>query len=133
MLKKAKIVSAEKAVSNIKSCDTVVFSPACGEPTTIIDALIEEKDRFKDVKLFSTLLLSDYLFTKKEYEKHFRFITSHATSAVKEAIADGRVDFIPIRYSEIPVVFSPNGPYPVNVAIIHTSPPDNFGYMSLGV
>jgi 4-hydroxybutyrate CoA-transferase len=133
MYKKPKIVSAKDAIKNIKSGDLVVFSPACGEPTTIINALLEEKDRFKDVKLFSTLLLSNYSFAKKEYEGHFRFITSHATSTIKEAIADGRVDFLPIRYSEIPIVFSPNGPYPVNVAIIHTSPPDNFGYMSLGV
>ena len=133
MPKKPKIVRVKEAIESIKSGDLIVFSPACGEPKVIMDALLEERERFRDLRLFSTLLFSKYDFVREECEGHFKFITSHSRPPIKEAIKKGRVEFIPLRYSEISEVFSERGPYPADVAIIHTSPPDEFGYMSLGV
>ena len=51
---------------------------------------------------------------------------------VREAVAAGRADYTPIMLSEIEQEFC-SGRLPVDVVLIQLSPPDDYGYMSLGV
>ena len=51
---------------------------------------------------------------------------------VREAIAGGRGDYVPIFLSEIPNLFK-SGKLPIDVALIQTSPPDRNGNLSLGI
>ena len=50
----------------------------------------------------------------------------------RQAITDGRGDYVPIFLSEIPLLFR-RGVLPLDVALIHVSPPDKHGFCSLGV
>ncbi len=51
---------------------------------------------------------------------------------VRAAVHEGRADFTPVLLSEFPLLFK-NKHLPVDVALIHCSPPDEHGFCSLGV
>jgi len=51
---------------------------------------------------------------------------------VRQAVHDGRADFTPVLLSEVPRLFR-DGLLPLDVALIHVSPPDEHGFCSLGI
>jgi acetyl-CoA hydrolase len=51
---------------------------------------------------------------------------------VRAAIHEGRGDFTPCFLSEVPLLFK-NGILPIDVCLIHVSPPDEHGFCSFGV
>jgi 4-hydroxybutyrate CoA-transferase len=60
-------------------------------------------------------------------------VTFHATPALREAFARGQAEFVPLRYSDAPWAFGPDGPWAADVALVQTAPPDAAGRVSLGV
>ena len=52
-------------------------------------------------------------------------------SNLREAVNDGRADFMPVFLSEIPLLFRRNI-LNIDVALVHLSPPDQHGFCSLG-
>jgi 4-hydroxybutyrate CoA-transferase len=48
-------------------------------------------------------------------------------------IAEGKVDFLPLRYSQTVKTFLPNGDLPVDAVFIRVSAPDHRGYCSIGI
>ncbi len=77
-----------------------------------------------------TVGAADYV--KPELEGHLRVNTLFISHNVRKAVHEGRADFTPVLLSEFPLLFK-NGPLPLDVAIIHVSPPDEHGFCSLGV
>jgi len=71
-------------------------------------------------------------YVKPEMFGHFRHIAFFAGANVRQAINAGRADFIPIFLSEIEAQISV-GAIPIQVALIHVSPPDEHGFCSFGV
>ena len=51
---------------------------------------------------------------------------------VRDAVAEGVADYIPVFLSEVPGLFR-NGIMPLDVALVQVSPPDKHGFCSLGV
>jgi acyl-CoA hydrolase len=127
-----KIVSAEDAVSFIKSGDRVYMSGNAAAPYALLRALAERKNELNNVQLTHVLLLGDDPLSKPEMEGHFRHNSLFVGSADREAVNQGRADYVPIFLHEIPDLFY-SGQLPLNVALLHTSPPDEHGFLSLGV
>ncbi len=65
-------------------------------------------------------------------EGHLRVNTLFISANVRKAVQEGRADFTPVLLSEFPLLFK-NKILPVDVAMIHVSPPDEHGFCSLGV
>ncbi len=65
-------------------------------------------------------------------EGHLRVNTMFISANVRKAVHEGRADFTPVLLSEFPLLFK-NGILPLDVAMIHVSPPDEHGFCSLGV
>jgi acetyl-CoA hydrolase len=65
-------------------------------------------------------------------EGHLRVNTLFISANVRKAVQEGRADFTPVLLSEFPLLFK-NNILPVDVALIHVSPPDEHGFCSLGV
>jgi acyl-CoA hydrolase len=70
-------------------------------------------------------------YTRPEYQGHFRHNGLFIGGNVREAVGAGRADYTPICLSEIEKLFW-SGEMPLDVAFIQTSPPDEYGYLSLG-
>ncbi|HDL18203.1 MAG TPA: acetyl-CoA hydrolase/transferase family protein, partial [Bacteroidetes bacterium] len=65
-------------------------------------------------------------------EGHFRHRSLFVGPADRRAVNEGRADYVPIFLYEIPNLFH-SGEQPIDVAVIHTSPPDEHGFLSYGV
>lgn len=129
---KKKRMTAEEAVSVINSRDRVYISGNAATPFVLMNALAARKDELEDVELVHVLLTGDDPLSTPEMESHFRHNSLFVGPADRKAINDGRADYIPIFLHQIPNLFY-SGQMPLDVALIHTSPPDEHGFMSLGV
>jgi len=129
---KKKLVTAEEAVSAIKSGDRVYISGNAATPYVLMHALAKRKDELEDVELVHVLLMGEDPLSKPEMEGHFRHNSLFVGPADRKAINEGRADYIPIFLHQIPgLMYSDQ--MPLNVAILHLSPPDEHGFMSFGV
>ena len=124
-------VSAEEAVSLVKSGDRIFGHGSACTPNLFYDELAKQSSRLKDVELVSITQQGNVEIAKPEYKDSF-FVKSLFTSTpVREAVNSERGDFVPIFLSEIPFLFK-NGILPLDVAMVTVSPPDSHGYCSLG-
>jgi 4-hydroxybutyrate CoA-transferase len=127
-----KICSKEKAISQIKSEEFVVFGHAAGEPTTLVDELVKQKERLKNVKIIHMVPLGECKYCLPDLEVNFRHISLFAGAGTRKAIKENGADYIPVFFSEIPRLFRDNI-IPIDVALIQLSPPNENGDMSFGV
>jgi acyl-CoA hydrolase len=131
-LYKSKVVSVDEAVSFVKSDDRVFISGNAATPLLLMNALAQRKDSLFDVELNHVLLLGDDPLATPGMERHFRHNSLFVGPADREAIAAGRSAYVPVHLSQIPALFTA-GVIPLDVALIHVSPPDEHGFMSFGV
>ena len=130
-MNKEHYISAEQAVQVIKTGDRVFIQGSAATPVHLVLALQQRHKELNHVELVSITNMGHIDFDKPEYRKSF-FFNSLFVSANTRTIAnssDG--DYVPIFLSEIPLLFRRNI-LPIDVALIHVSPPDLHGYCSLG-
>ncbi len=129
---RAKLRTAEEAVSVIKSGDRVYYGGNAAIPQTLVRALANRRAELEGVQLNHVLLLGDDPLSAPEMAGHFRHNSLFVGPADREAVNDGRADYVPIFLYMIPRLFTERV-VPVDVAMIAVSPPDEHGFMSLGV
>ncbi len=126
-----KLVSAEEAVSKIKSGNRVVVGHAVGEPSYIVQKMVENKDRYENVEVVHMVAMGKGEYVYPGMEKHFRHNAVFVGACTREAVNSGRGDYTPSFFYEVPKLFRTS--MKVDVALIQTTPPDEHGYCSLGV
>ncbi|NRY63016.1 4-hydroxybutyrate CoA-transferase [Clostridium beijerinckii] len=131
-LYKSKVVTADEAVKKIKSGDRVVTGHACGEPKEIIDAMVRNRDLYENVEIVHMVSMGKSEYCKPEMVNNFHHNSIFAGATTREAIIEGRADFTPCFFSEVPKMFK-EGTLPVDVALVRLSVPDEHGYCSFGV
>lgn len=129
---RAKGVTAEKAIGNVKSGQRIVVPLYSGLPQTLMEALVADHERLRDVEIVSGIQMI-YPFLEEGLEESFTFRTWQCTPTIRHHLKKGTVKYIPMRQGDAVRVFSKRGPWPVDVAMIQASPPDRYGYCSLGV
>lgn len=129
---KAKLRTAEEAVGFIKSGDRVYYGGNAAIPQTLVRALAERRAELEDVQLNHVLLLGEDPLSDPEMAGHFRHNSLFVGPADRKAVNDGRADYVPIFLYMIPRLFTERV-VPVDVAMVAVSPPDEHGFMSLGV
>jgi 4-hydroxybutyrate CoA-transferase len=127
-----KFVTAAEAVAVIHSGDRVYIHPGCAAPTVLLDAMVERYQELRDVEVCHLLGVGEATYVRPEMEGHFRHNAFFIGKNVRRAVCEGRADFTPIFLSEIPSLLL-SRQYPVDVALIQVSPPDEHGYCSFGV
>ena len=131
---KLKFINANAAIRKaIRNGNRVIISQACGEPQTLLEALAEEIENFKNIEIVSGLLLHDYEFLKKSEREHYQYTTTLVTQNTREAVRAGIVNFVPLRHLDFVRAFSLEEGRTIDVAFIQVSPPDHLGYCNLGV
>jgi acyl-CoA hydrolase len=128
---RSKIKTAEEAVAIVKSGDRVHVHQGCSEPEALVRALLRRAPELHDVDVvhMATMGFADY--TLPEFAGHFRHNAFFIGANVRQAVQQGRADYIPIFLSEIEGLFR-SGALPLDVTLIQCAPPDDYGYMSLG-
>lgn len=124
--------SGEEAVKVIKSGDRVYIHGGAATPHYLLRKLVDRASELYDVELLSISTQGEALFADKKYKDNFRINSLFVSNNIREAVNDGRGDYIPVFLSEIPNLFK-RGILPIDVALVQVSPPDKHGYCSLGV
>lgn len=129
---KKKLVSSVEAVQHIKSGDRVVIGHACSEPTELVNAMVENKNQYKNVEIIHMVAMGKSQYTDPEMADHFRHNALFVGGSTRKAVNENRADYTPSFFYEIPRLF--NEKYlPVDVALIQVSSPDKHGYCSYGL
>jgi len=126
-----KVMSAACAVEAVRPGDRIWVQEGNGTPVPLIEALLGRAAELRNVEIVHMLTLGSADYTKPEYEGRFRHNGLFLGQNVRAAVAAGRADYTPIYLSEIERLFW-SGEMPLDVAFIQTSPPDEYGYLSLG-
>ncbi len=123
--------TAAEAVQVIRSGDCVYIHPGCAEPEQLVKAMVARAGELQNVKIIHILTRGGADYVRPEMSGSFRHVALFSGANVREAINEGRADFVPIFLSEIESLFS-GGSLPIEVALIHVSPPDEHGFCSFG-
>ncbi|NBA89098.1 4-hydroxybutyrate CoA-transferase [Emticicia sp. CRIBPO] len=123
--------TAEDAVNVIKSGNRVFLHGSAATPIHIIKALQNRHEELRNVELVSITSLGDVNFSDSKYDNSFYINSLFVSANTRKAVNSGHGDYIPIFLSQIPQLFRTTN-FPIDVAIIHVSPPDSHGYCSLG-
>ena len=126
-----RLTTSQEAVKRIKSGDRISISHAAGEPTHIIDAMVANREAYRDVEICHMVPLGECAYAQTGMEAYFRHNAIFVGARTRNTIKDGHGDFTPCYFSQIPNLWSRT--LPLDVALIHVSPPDKHGYCSLGV
>ncbi len=125
-------MSASEAVSAIKSGDRVFIHGVAAAPQTLIEAMTSRAGELRNVEIVHLHTEGSARYAEPEFADSFRVNAFFVGSNVRRAVREGRGDYIPVFLSEIPALFRKRV-LPLDVALIHVSPPDKHGFCSLGV
>jgi len=130
-----KLKTATEAIAMIRSGQRVFVASACGAPVHLVEALIKNRARFSDLEIFRLLSLEatiDLAAHKEELEHIYSFRSIYQGSGQTEQLRGIRRFLTPMGFGSIPRLLR-SRKLPVNCALIQVSPPDDYGWMSLGV
>jgi acyl-CoA hydrolase len=124
--------SAAEALAIVQPGHRIFIQGSAQTPTFLLKALAAEAGRLKNVELVSITVYGDVQLDKPEYEGIFHFNSMFVSASLRQAVREGRADYIPVFLSEIPELFKQRI-LPIDVALVQVSPPDAHGYCSLGI
>lgn len=131
-----KFPSEEYIFRRIHPGDRLFIGTACGEPQYLVQALINYVEShpmaFFDTEILQVFTLGLAPYTDIKFKNNFRHNSFFIGDNTRSAINNGMADYTPISLSAVPDLFR-RELVPIDVALIQTSPPDNHGYVSLGV
>ncbi|MGI9546322.1 MAG: acetyl-CoA hydrolase/transferase family protein [Flavobacteriaceae bacterium] len=127
-----KIVSVEEAAAIVKSGNRIFLQGAAMTPNTLINAICERYKELNEVEVISIHTEGEVKYAMEPYKKSFKINSCFVGGNVRKAVNTNQGDYIPIFLSEIHLLFRRNI-LPLDVAVVHVSPPDSHGYCSLGV
>nr|NJM03947.1 GNAT family N-acetyltransferase [Desulfobacula sp.] len=111
----------------------IFIGTGAAEPRTLVNCLMDEKGyALQDLTLIQLVSFGDAISYKALQSRRFRLKTFFSGWVSAEAIAAGRVDLVPSRFSAIPSLMK-DGQIPIDVAFVQITPPNRAGYCSLGV
>ena len=128
---KEHLFTPAQAVQQIKSGQRVVVAHACGEPSIILDALVANAAQYENVEIIHMVAMGKGAFCLSLYVIFFLLFAFFLGGSSGAAAAEGRMDFTPVYFSEIPSLLRED--LRPNVTLLQCSPPDAHGYVSLGV
>ena len=132
---KSKLTTADEAVRMIRAGQRVFIGSSCGEPQHLINALMDNAEHFFDVEIVRLLSLESSLLAlmADEYQGHrFHVRSIYQGSDQTKGLRANRRFITPLTLSAVPGLFR-KGLLPLHFALIQVSPPDDNGWMSLGI
>jgi len=127
-----RITDEDSAVKDIRSGDRVWIHPGCNTPKRLVDAMVRRAPELEDVEVTHILTLAEAPYADPGMEKHFRHRALFTGGNVRKAVNEGRADFVPVHLHQVPRLIT-SGLMPIDVSLIHISPPDEHGFCSFGV
>jgi 4-hydroxybutyrate CoA-transferase len=123
-------VTPADAVACIRSGMTIFLHGAAATPTPLVEALAARND-LEGLRIVHLHTNGPAPFADPGRERHFRSVSLFTGGPLRQAVSDGRADFIPVFLSDIPALFT-SGAIRLDAALLQLSPPDRHGLCTLG-
>jgi acyl-CoA hydrolase/predicted N-acetyltransferase YhbS len=125
------IATAEQAVAHIGNGAHVFVGTGCAAPLVLLRALEGMTPAPADLELLHFLTVKAFP-PQASAKPPYRHRTFFVSMDMREPMQKGWVDYVPMSVARVPEMIA-LGRIPVDVALICVSPPDAFGYVSLGI
>lgn len=128
---KQRLTTPEEAVKVIKSGDKILPGHAASESELLVRAMVARYKELENVRVMKGTSLGSSPYCRPEMEGHFILNSLFLTTHTRECQWANRGDFLPLCFHEFPKAFREY--IPIDVLLTIVSPPDKYGYCSLGV
>jgi acyl-CoA hydrolase len=132
MKQETRYTTAAEALSVIQSGNRVFVHGSAQTPGFLMKHLAEQASRLHDVEIVSISVYGPIYVDQPQFKDNFKINSLFVSASVRQAVNEGRGDYVPVFLSEIPELFK-RGILPIDVALVQVSLPDRHGYCSLGV
>ena len=122
---------AVEALQSVTSHSRVFIHGSAATPIHLLKGLFNRRAQLKNVELISISTLGNDVFDKTQFGESFFFNSLFVSQNIRDIVNGDNGDYIPVFLSEIHQLFE-KGILPIDVALIHVSPPDKHGFCSLG-
>lgn len=127
---KQKITSANNAILHINQGANIYVGAFCSEPQKLVAELVNQKERLKGSTLYLNLGGSPLKYAAQDCVDFFNYRAFLSSFQLAKLTRNKNVDYIPINLSDISRYYEENK---IDVALIQVSPPNDEGYLSLGI
>ncbi|HPI94248.1 MAG TPA: GNAT family N-acetyltransferase [Deltaproteobacteria bacterium] len=130
---KEKVVPPDEVMEKIEPGMKIFLATGSAEPRTLVRHLLSsDLPNLQDLELVQIVSLGD-LITMNDLQAHkFRLKTFFSGWVASDAVTGGLVDLVPCRFTRIPALID-SGLLPIDTAFIQVTPPNEAGFVSLGV
>ena len=126
-------ISYESLFDLIRPGDRIFISSGSATPMKTISMIMEsDHANLFDLEIIQFVLPERRFLPTDRHPLKYRWKTFSVGEAIAQGLQEGKADFIPSNFAEIPYLFHSDS-LDVKVAIIQTSPPDSKGFLNLGV
>jgi 4-hydroxybutyrate CoA-transferase len=125
------IASALEAVAGIASGHQLFMQGGAATPSVLLDALVARAPNLENVRIAHFHAEGPAPHLAPEMVGHFRHQALFIGANARDAVNEGRAEYIPVFLSDIPKLFS-SGVMPLDAVLVNVSPPDAHGFCSLG-
>lgn len=128
--------TAKAALNTLRAGQRVFIGSSCGEPQHLVQALVDAGERFSDLEIVRLMSIENSPITRlaldAQSSTHFSIRNIYQGSATAKHLAANRPFITPMNISTVPGLFYKRH-LPLHAALIQASPPDDFGWMSMGI
>jgi acyl-CoA hydrolase len=126
-----RIVTPEEAVAHVRSGDQVYIQCAAATPSVLLDALVARAPDLRDVVMIHLHIEGPGPHLAPDMAAHFRHRALFIGPNARQAVNEGRAEYVPVFLSDVPVLFE-RGLQPLDTVLVNATPPDAHGFCSLG-
>jgi acyl-CoA hydrolase/GNAT superfamily N-acetyltransferase len=116
--------------------DKIFIGTGCGEPQHLVSELLDYVKKnpkaFLDAELINIVTLGVAPYTDEKFRYNFRLKSFFIGNSTRRVVNKAEADYTPIFLSAVPNLIRTER-FPIDVALIQTTPPDKNGEMNLGV
>jgi len=124
--------SAEEAVKVVNSHQRIFVHGSAATPGILLKALADRRTELEQVEIVSISTLGEMPLAHPDCKGSFYINSLFVSENVRQAVNSEQGGYVPIFLSEIGHLFR-RDILPIDVAILHVSPPDSHGFCSMGV
>lgn len=123
--------TAEQAVKLVERNSRVFIHGSAATPVTLVNALLKRAAELTNVELVAISTYGKIDWNRPEVLKSFYLNSLFVSENIRGWANSDHGGYVPVFLSEIPLLFN-KGYLPIDVALVHVSPPDEHGYCTLG-
>ena len=127
-----KITTAQEALKIVKSNDFVYIHGGAAVPEILIDALVARAPELRNVTIGHIHIEGKAAYAHPQYKDSFFVNSFFLSSNVRHINQTDNGSYTPIFLSDMPLLFDRKH-IKVDVVLIQVTPPDKFGFCSMGV